>query len=66
VYIATISRKKTKSFLDADLEGVQVPHEDAMVIMPKVGDSIVQRVLVDMAVHVISFSFLPFSRWKST
>jgi len=53
MHVDDLPRKKTTktteavSFSDADLEGVQVTHDDVVVITVKVGDFIVQRMFVD-------------------
>ena len=44
------------SFSDADLEVVQVSHDDVMVITTKIGDSTVQMMLVNSSSDVLFLS----------
>jgi len=52
VYVVVLLRKKTKTteaffFSDADMKRVQVPYDDVVMITVKIGDSTVQKILVD-------------------
>ena len=42
------SSESSISFTDADLEGVELPHNDPLVIALKVGGQLVDRILVDL------------------
>jgi len=49
IHVANLPRKKTKTTMEsnADMEGIQMPHDDVMVITIKAGGAIVQRMMVD-------------------